>query len=330
MERPGVLGVEAIAHALPALEVSSEQIAQRHDFDVDFVSSKLGIETRHYLDVGETVSGIAVEAVRTLLQRVGVSPAEVQALVVVTQTPDYCLPHTSALVQAEAQISRHALVFDIGLGCSGYVLGLSVLRDVMESQGMTRGVLVTADAYSRIIAPTDRNTSPLFGDGASATLVSDRPRYRVGKTTHGSDGSKHAALIVRGSGSTPGKRESLFMDGRAIFNFALSQVPQDIDECLEMNGLDHADIDLFVFHQANAFMITSLAQRLGIPMDRVVLSMRDVGNTTSSTIPIALEREVLGLESAPRRVLICGFGVGLSWGSTILTRVDGEVNDRSR
>lgn len=330
MERLGVLGVEAVSHALPALEVSSAQIAHRHDFDVDFISNKLGIVTRYYMDADETVSGMAVEAVRALLGKVDVSPTEVQALVVVTQTPDYSLPHTSALVQAEAHISTNALVFDIGLGCSGYVLGLSVLRDVMESQGMTRGVLVTADAYSRIMDPADRNTSPLFGDGASATLISDRPRYTVGKTTHGSDGSKHAALIVRGSGSTPGERQALFMDGRAIFNFALSQVPQDIDRCLEMNGLDRTDIDVFVFHQANAFMVTSLAQRLAIPMDRVALSMSDVGNTTSSTIPIVLEREVLGQESLPQRVLICGFGVGLSWGTTVLTRTNGEGNARSR
>jgi 3-oxoacyl-[acyl-carrier-protein] synthase-3 len=326
VDQRAFVGVEAIAHALPALEVSSEQIAQRHNFDLNFVSTKLGISNRYYLDADGTVSAMASQAVHSLLRKANLSPADVQALVVVTQTPDYCLPHTSAIVQAEAKISTDALVFDIGLGCSGYVLGLSVLCDVMASQGMTRGILVTADAYSRIMDPEDRNTSPLFGDGASATLISDHPRYTVGRTTHGSDGSRHAALIVRGSGTTPGERGSLFMDGRAIFNFALSEVPQDIDKCLEMNGLDRADIDLFVFHQANAFMITSLAQRLGVPMDRVVLSMRDVGNTTSSTIPIALEREVLSLESLPRRVLICGFGVGLSWGTTILTRVNGAGN----
>lgn len=280
------------------------------------------------MDTDDTVSGLATEAVRSLLRKADVSPADIQALVLVTQTPDYCLPHTSALVQAEAKISPDALVFDVGLGCSGYVLGLSVLRDVMQSQGMTRGILVTADAYSRIMDPEDRSTSPLFGDGASATLISDRPRYAIGKTTHGSDGSKHAALIVRGSGSTPGERQALFMDGRAIFNFALSQVPRDIEKCLEMNALGRDDIDLFIFHQANAFMITSLAQRLDIPMERIVFSMSDVGNTTSSSIPIALEREVLGLESPPERVLICGFGVGLSWGTTILTRANGEGNDK--
>ena len=193
----------------------------------------------------------------------------------------------------------------------------------MQQQGMRTGLLVTSETYSRLMAPDDRSTAPLFGDGAAATLLTARdPIYTSGQFTFGTNGAEHHALIAKGTGTRPGPREHLYMDGRGIFSFMMSEIPDDIEKCLAANKLAIDDIDLWVFHQASKYMLDVLAKKMHLPTDKVVVEMADIGNTTSSTIPIALERQVLSGNSNPKRVLISGFGVGLSWASTVLTRTE--------
>jgi len=312
-------GLTGIRHALPSAYVPSSQVSQNHQFDLEFVRGKLGIEGRYVLGPGETVSSLAANAVNKVLQDFEINPHDVGLLIVVTQTADYRIPHVSAMVQALCDISQDAVVMDINLGCSGYVIGLETAVSLMQSTRFNFGILVTVDAYSTIVDPLDRNTAPLFGDAATASLLSWKPRYTIGICDHGSDGLRYESLIARGSGSTAGGApDPLYMDARGIFNFALQKVPSSVQRCLEVNKVEPEDIDLYVFHQANAFMLQALANRMGIPPEKVVMSMSDVGNTTSSSIPLALEREVLVKASDPTPVLISGFGVGLSWASTIL------------
>ena len=177
------------------------------------------------------------------------------------------------------------------------------------------------DAYSKIMSPKDKATAPLFGDAASATLLGTGGHSRLGKVSFGTDGDKHQALIVRGSGSRSEKPEPLFMDGRAIFNFMMTEVPKSVLNCLEINRLNIIDIDFFVFHQASEYMLKTLALRMKIPLSKLVVEMRDIGNTTSSSIPVALQRGGL-LEKHKNekqsKILISGFGVGLSWATSIL------------
>lgn len=315
-----MIGLKAIAHCLPEQSVSSDETAAAHDFDPAFIRDKLGITSRRLAGEGETSGTLAIGAGSEVLKQTGTAPDEIEALILVTQTPDYTLPHTSALVQDGLGLPTTTAAFDISLGCSGFVYGLSAAKGFMAANGLTKGLLITTETYSRLIAPDDRATAPLFGDGAAAALLDDQPLYAIGRTTFGTDGGRHEALIARGTGCRPGEREPLYMDGRGIFNFMMGEMPADIDRCLAMNETAKDEVGAWVFHQASKYMLQMLSRRAGIPADRVIIDLADIGNTTSSTVPIALERQVLNRDPLPEKVFLSGFGVGLSWSSTVLTR----------
>ena len=315
-----VLGLQHIAYHVPEGVVSNAALCQRHGFEEAFIRDKLGIAQRHIAAADESTGDLAVVAAEKALAEGGVGRDDIECLVVVTQTPDYTLPHTAALVQERLGLHQGVASFDISLGCSGYVYGLATVLAFMEAQGMRHGLLITAEEYSRLMDEADRATAPLFGDGAAATLLGPEPRYRLGKAAFGTDGSGASSLIARGTGSRAGPRRPLFMDGRAIFNFMMTRVPENVADCLARNGLEQEQIDLWVFHQASGYLLTTLAKRMNLDPGKLAIELADVGNTTSSTIPIALARTAFAADPAPERVLICGFGVGLSWASVVLER----------
>lgn len=317
------VGIADIAYALPESVTPSNEIVEAFGFDESFIVGKLGIESRHHLAPGETVSGLAAQAVEAVLKSAGIDRSRIGLLIVVTQTPDYCLPHVSAIVQGQLGLPRDSLVFDMSLGCSGYVIGLATAKSLMKSERIDFGVLVTVDAYSRLVDKTDRETAPLFGDAAAATLLSRSPQYAIGSFSYGSDGARHEDLIAHGTGSTLEPRQPLHMDGRGIYTFALREVPNSIKLCLALNSVDLDSVQKVVLHQANNFMVGSIGQRLGVEADKMVLDIRDIGNTTSSSIPIAIKRSCLELSPLPSPVLLSGFGVGLSWATTILFAAEG-------
>ena len=316
------IGIDHISYALPdGRAETNDELTAVHGFDHDFISQQLGIDTRLKLKKEETVSDLCASAVNRLLEDASIDIHSVECIGVVTQTPDYCLPHTSAIVHSQIGLSKNCAAFDIGLGCSGYVYGLAIMRGLMLAEGLSCGILATADAYSKIMSPKDKATAPLFGDAASATLLRSDGRARLGKVIFGTDGDKHQSLIARGSGSRCEKSEPLFMDGRAIFNFMMTEVPKSVLRCLEVNKLSLNDIDFFVFHQASDYMLKTLASRMKIPLSKLVVDMRDIGNTTSSSIPIALQRSVLANKQKDEKqlkILLSGFGVGLSWATAVL------------
>lgn len=316
------VGLENISFSLPSGMLDNLEVGERHKFPRDFIENKLGILSRHELSNSAQVSDMATAAVQALLTDTQIDADDVQFLALVTQTGDFSLPHTSAIVQEKAGLPETAFVFDISLGCSGFVMGLDIAIGAMERLGLDRGILVTADAYTKIIDPSDRATSPLFGDAAAATLLSRSPKWTMGKSAYGSRGASYDKLIVRGSGSADGEREPLYMDGRSILDFTRKVVPQSIETALNANGLSPNDVDHFVFHQANGFVLDTLTRDLGLEPDKVVRSFSDIGNTTSSSVPIALKREIIDSSNAGSVVLISGFGVGLSWSSSVLFRVE--------
>lgn len=312
-------GITSIASYLPGKPIGNEGLVETHQFDEGFIRDKLGIHTRHHAGEHEYVSDLAIAAVDKLIARENIDKTSIKLLVVVTQTPDYVLPNVAALVQEGAGLPTHVAAFDVSLGCSGYVYGLALVQGMMEVQGFDSALLVTAETYSKIMSPDDRATAPLFGDAATATLLTRDPVYAIGRSVLGTDGSGAEELIARGSGVRRDVEEPLFMDGRAIFNFAMKRVPALIEECLAANELSKDDIDAWVFHQASRYMLESVAPRIGLSKEGMLIDLAKVGNTTSSTIPIALERSILPLPERPRRIMLCGFGVGLSWGAVVLT-----------
>lgn len=321
------IGIEAIEAYLPEGRLGNTELVEVFGFEPEFLSGKLGITQRTIAGSEEATSDMAVAAAERLFTaNPALSRAEVGLLIVCTQNPDYKLPHTSAIVQDRLGLPRTTAALDINLGCSGFVYGLAVAKGMMQTLGLRDALLITADPYQKIISPEDRSNRPLFGDASAATWLRSGGRGRLGRFDLGTDGGQHLALVTPGGGTrhpagpggTPTASPHLHMDGRAIFNFMMKRAPATVNACLEANGLSLADIELFVFHQASRYMLESLARRLKIGSERLVLALDQTGNTVSSSIPLALAPHLPGEKTPAGPVLLCGFGVGLSWGTTIL------------
>jgi len=314
------LGIAGIAHAFGGQRIDNVEEGRKQGFEEAFIRTKLGIGVRYAATSEQATSDLATAAARAVLEKTGTRAEDIEALVVVTQTPDYQMPHTAALVQRALGVPTHVASFDMSLGCSGWVYGLATLLPMMEASGFRRALLVTADCYSKVMDPADRATAPLFSDAAAATLLTDAPLYRTGKTVFGTDGGGVESIVVKCGGSrAPAERSSLYMDGRAVYTFAMSRIPRDVEQCLALNGLALGDVDCFLLHQANRFMLESLRDRMKLPPGKVVIAVDDGGNTVGSSIPIALEGV---LAERPRRILVCGFGIGLSWATNLLELCD--------
>lgn len=316
-------GIAAIASHLPSRVVTNDELRARFDFEADFLERKIGIERRYVCGEDEAVSDLAVAAASKLFASGAAKPDEIDLLVVCTQNPDYKLPTTANLVQHRLGVPTSCAAFDFNQGCSGYVYGLSIAGAMMSAHGFRAALLITAEAYSKVMDPSDRDTAPLFGDGASATLLRPGGRGRLGRASFGSDGAGANELIVRGGGSrrpaVETRDDRLRMNGRAIFNFMMRTAPRSVDECLDRNGWTRDDVDTFVFHQASRFMLESLRNALKLAPERAPITFADGGNTVSSTLPMALE-SLGGLDAlAGRKLLLAGFGVGLSWASIAVT-----------
>ncbi len=259
-----------------------------------------------------------------------------------TQSPDYFLPTTACLLQNRLGIPTSAGALDFNLGCSGFVYGLGLVEGLISSGQARNVLLITAETYSKFLNPTDRSVRTIFGDAAAATLLSasDSDESFIGPFVYGTDGAGGPNLIVPAGGlrrpisaetsqvvaddqGNQRSAENLFMDGPEIFNFTLSAVPQSVAQLLERSGRSLEEIDLFVFHQANRYMLDHLRKKLKIPAEKFSVCMGHCGNTVSSTIPIALKHEILdGRLKSGALVMLVGFGVGYSWGAT-LVRVPG-------
>lgn len=305
-----MIGITAIASYLPVGRIANRDRKLDLNITDEFIVEKLGMSELAVRAPGEDTSDLCVKAYERLREK-GSAPDRVDVLILVTQNPDTNLPHTSAIVHGRLGLNQDCACFDISLGCSGFVYALSVIEAFMVANGFRTGLLFTADPYSKIVDPKDKNTVLLFGDGAAVTLLTDRPVYTSGSYVFGTLGKDHGELICR--------QGRLHMNGRAIFNFAAKTVPSSVTESLAKAGLGKDDIDRYLFHQGSKFIVDTLTKRLELPPGKVPFVAGSYGNTVSSSIPMMIESE-LGPDGG-QRLVVCGFGVGLSWATAILTRV---------
>ena len=309
--------IRGIGTYLPEKTVGNDELIERFEWDREFLEVKLGIHQRHSAAEGEGASDMGVAAAEELFAKCpDLKREDVQLLIVCTQNPDYGLPHTSALVQDRLGLPTTTACFDVGLGCSGFVYGLSIVHSMLETLNLTNALIVTSDPYSKVIDPADRGTSPLFGDGAAATWISRTGAGgQIGLFTFGTDGAGARNLIVEPDAD--GVR-CLSMNGRAIFEFMLERIPGDLARCAESNGLTTDEIDLFLLHQASAHMLGYVTKRMKLDPARVPIRMQDTGNLVSSSIPFLIARLAGQGDLAGKTTLLSGFGVGLSWASTVV------------
>lgn len=307
-----MIGIESIGTYIPVGRIDNRQRMEQFEVDEAFLINKTGMLRLAVKEEHEETSDLCCKAFEDLRRKTAVSTDELECIVVCTQNPDaYGLPHTSSIVHAKLDLRESCAAFDISLGCSGFVYGLSVIQGFMQANGFQKGVLFTADPYSKIIDERDKNTSLLFGDGATATLISTAPAWRTGKFIFGSQGQAGTSIRVeRSSGK-------LSMNGRAVFSFSATMVPKNIAAMLASNGLTVEEIDCFALHQGSRYIIETIRQRLGVDGSKVPFAATDYGNTVSSSIPLILSQVSPDLQ----RIVIAGFGVGLSWASTVLCKV---------
>jgi len=322
------IGIESIEYFLPSKYITSKELASKFGFSLSFIEEKVGIKRIFVADENEKTSDLAIESTKKIIEKTPEVKEKIGVVVLCTQTPDYQLPHTAAIVQKNLGLADSIASFDISLGCSGFVYGLSVVRSFMECNGIDYGLLVTAETYSKIINDQDKNTKPLFSDASASSLLSRKPCLVPNRFTFGTNGYGYESLILKsGDPKNPSDEAHLYMDGRSIFEFAATVVPEDLNRCLSINGIDLDSVDYFVFHQASNYMIDAIAKGLGILGDkRVVKCLERFGNTVSSSIPIALKSIFNEFEKEQVKILITGFGVGLSWASTLLVTEGTQKN----
>ncbi len=302
-----MIGIRAIAGYLPTGRLDNLERKERFAVSEDFVLGKIGMRELSVKAADQDTSDLCREAFAALQEKEPVNLQDVDCLVVCTQNPDgHGLPHTSAIVHGKLGLSPECAAFDISLGCSGYGYSLSVMRAFMEANDLRCGLLFTADPYSKVINKEDKNTALLFGDAATVTLLGDSPRWELGKFVFGTKGSEGGALCVR--------EDRLYMNGRAVFSFSATTVPESIKRALEKNGLEPDDVDQFILHQGSRYIVNTIRKALKLPEDKVPFAAQGYGNTVSSSIPLILEH------AEADTVLISGFGVGLSWSSGVLFR----------
>ena len=306
-----MLGIQNIASYIPEKRVSNYTRKQKFDINDEFIKEKIGVEFIAVKSDTEDTSDLCIKAFHNLQEKVSVNKDEIDVVVIVTQNPDHSLPQTSALVHGKLDLPENCAAFDISLGCSGFVYGLSVIESFMKCNNMTKGLLFTADPYSKIIDPDDKNTALLFGDAATVSLISDKPLYTTETYSFGTIGKSYKELIC--------ENKTLYMNGRAVSTFARKHVPDGIIKFLEKTNFTLEDIDMYLFHQGSKKMVDWLAKRLRIEDNKYVFDVAGYGNTVSSSIPILLEKQVLKTEN--RLLLASGFGVGLSWANVIIKRV---------
>ena len=330
--------ISALTEYLPVSVLSNSELSLDFpEWPVGKIASKTGISQRHIASEDEFASDLAIAAGAKLFQENQINPSSIDYLLLCTQSPDYFLPTTACIVQDKLGLSRSIGALDINLGCSGYIYSLGMAKGLLETGQASKLLLITADTYSKFLNPKDKSVRTIFGDGASATLIeATASESAISLPAYGTDGSGAHHLIVPTGGLRNGQaiapksaaelrglassKYDLFMDGPEIFNFTLNVVPESLESTLAKSGLSIGEVDLFVFHQANKFMLDHLRNRLSIPEDKFYISMGETGNTVSSTIPIALSnanRE--GVLKPGMKVLLLGFGVGLSWAGTVIT-----------
>lgn len=325
--------IKAISYYLPEKTITNQDLINDFpEWTVEKIAGKVGVSERHVAAKDETAADLGVKAAEKFFKEHEIDKQEIDFLLVCTQSPDYFLPTSACVMQDKIGLQTGIGALDFNLGCSGFVYGLSLAKGLICGGIASNVLLITTETYNKHIHPKDKGNRTIFGDAAAATLISKDGFAEIGEFSLGTDGRGANNLIVKQGGmrnpelfndfSTDEKgntssSDHLYMDGGEIFNFTAEAVPILIEDVLKKNELIQDEVDLFIFHQANQYMMNYLRKLIDIDRDKFFIYLDKVGNTVSSTIPIALyEAKKENLLSG--NVVLAGFGVGYSWGGVNL------------
>jgi len=327
--------IRQIAYYIPEHVVTNEDlVAEFPEWTVEKIASKVGVMQRGVVAQGETAADLAVKAAECLFAKQEVDKREIDYVLFCTQSPDYFLPTSACIIQRRLNLRTDIGALDFNLGCSGYIYGLSLAKGLISAGIATNVLLLTGETYSKHIHPRDKGNRTIFGDAGSATVISNNGIAEICNFSLGTDGSGAGNLIVKTGGmrhpdkigdlkfdenGNPISSDYLYMNGSEIFTFTLDKVPPLVENTLKVNLMEKSDIDLFIFHQANKYMLDFLRKKIKIPQDHFYYALSQYGNTVSNTIPIALSNAIESKDvENGMKVLVAGFGVGYSWGGAIL------------
>ncbi|NOU16865.1 MAG: ketoacyl-ACP synthase III [Bacteroidales bacterium] len=304
----------------------------QNDEALKFISTT-GVERHRLANNQTTTADLCFHAAEQLLKDISWNKNEIDCLIFVTQTPDYILPASSCLLQDRLKLSTDCYALDISMGCSGWIYGLSVIASLMQNNSFKKGLLLVGDSVTKFCSNNDKSTWPLFGDAGTATCLEFNEKSYGFNFHLATDGSGYEAIKISDGGYRVPFNElslieheiefgiarsnvQLFLNGMDVFSFGISKAPETIDKLCEHFNIDKNSIDIFVFHQANLFMNEKIRKKLKLPPEKVPYSLKDFGNTSSASIPLTLVTECnKNLINKKQKVIACGFGVGLSWGS---------------
>ena len=319
------VSIKGIAACIPRQVYANKDFPYHSELENKQFIKTTGIEYRRIVDAQTTASDLCLRAAEDLLSSLNWNKEDINILVFISQTPDYKIPCTATILQDKLGLAKACLAFDVNLGCSGYVYGLSIVGAMLEKLG-GKGLLLVGDASSTCISQQDKSTAPLFSDAGSATALEFNTEAEAISFNLQSDGSGYDAIITKDGGSRSpitessfimdeqtGRRDlDMFLDGIKVFNFSRREVVPNLESLLDHFNLDKSNVDYFVFHQANKFMNDAIAKKLNLEVHKVPQSLRSLGNTGAASIPVTIVDKISQL--APTRTVLSGFGVGLSWG----------------
>lgn len=326
-----------IEYYLPRKVVTNKDLLKENPgWDIEALLPKTGVHQRHIVAENETAFDLALGACRKLFDQGKVSAQEIDAVIFCTQSPDYIMPGNAFLLHNQLSLPEHALAFDINLACSGYVYGLAMAKAFFNTYPIKNLLFVTADTYSKYIHPQDKSVRLLFGDGAAATILKPSEQGGITDVRLGTYGKGYEYFMIHAGGCRMPKssstaqvmtdksgnsrtQEQIVMEGFALVSLARGKVLSHIKEILDANRLKPEDIDLFIFHQASQLVLDSLQKSLDLPSQKVYNNLAQIGNTVSSSLPIAIKDALdQGRIKRGNKILLSGFGVGFSWGSAIV------------
>jgi 3-oxoacyl-[acyl-carrier-protein] synthase-3 len=339
------VGIKALSAAVPRRVINNYEYTDYFPADeVRQVVDKTGVFQRRFAEAGTCSSDLCFAAAEKLFADNKMDRSEIDLLVFVSQTPDYRMPATSVLLQNRLGLEHNTIAFDLNLGCSGYIYGLSVVYSMMERSGLRKALLLDGETRSRIYSPKDRKAAFLFGDAGVASIIERDSSFGRSYFSLNSDGSKEDLIKMKAGGyrfpSTPETMkervvdeygnirsdEHGYMDGGDVFNFVIKEVPPDIKKVIALSGIPLPDIDYFVFHQANMFINSYLLKKLKLDPEKVPSTVGKFGNTSSVSIPLTIVSELQG-KLDNRKLLMSGFGVGMTWASCIINTGVCQISD---